>query len=201
MNYTGPKVRLSRALGIAITPKAARIMERKPYPPGQHGAGPRRRRVSGYKAQLLEKQRLRAQYNVSEKQMRRYFARAMRAKGNPADRLVSLLEVRMDALVLRGNLARTIYSARQYVAHGHLEVNGRPSNRPGHALRPGDVIRVRQRSQRMLCIREALQSGGTTPDYITVDPDGLSIQLERFPQREEIPVMCDVQQVIEFYSR
>ncbi|MEM9556071.1 MAG: 30S ribosomal protein S4 [Acidobacteriota bacterium] len=202
MNYTGPKVRLSRALGIALTPKAARIMETRGYPPGQHGANPRRRRrIEGYKAQLLEKQRLRCQYNVHERQMRTYYRRAVRATGNTGDVLVSLLETRLDAVVLRAGLARTIYAARQYVNHGHMQVNGRKVDRPGYALQPGDEVTIRPKSRKLLCFRDALSTSMTPPDYLTVDKDAMVARLERSPQRDEVPVICDVAKVVEFYSR
>jgi len=101
----GPKVRLARQLGIALTPKAARVRERRPNPPGQHGATPRRK-VSGYKKQLVEKQRLRAQYNIGERQMQNTFAEAIRRTGNTGVRLLQLLEMRLDAVVLRGGFVR-----------------------------------------------------------------------------------------------
>ncbi len=202
MNYNGPKVRLSRALGIAITPKAARVMEQKPYPPGQHGLNPRRRRrMGGYKAQLLEKQRLRVQYNVHERQMRTYFRRAVRAKGNTSDVLVAQLEMRLDALVLRAGFARTIYAARQYVGHGHIQVDGAVVDRPGYPIQVGQTLTISMRSRKMLCFREALDSVGTPPEYIVVDRDQMTARLDRVPLRDEVPILCDVQKVIEFYSR
>src|SRR4029079_2167436 len=118
----GPKVKIARALGIALTPKAARIMERRPNPPGQHGATTRRK-VSDYKKQLLEKQRLRAQYNISERQLQNAFTEATRQSGNTGVNLVRLLEMRLDAVVMRAGFARTIYAARQAVVHGHVMVN------------------------------------------------------------------------------
>lgn len=202
MKYNGPKVRLSRALGVAITPKAARIMEHRPYPPGQHGSNPhRRRRISGYKEQLLEKQRLRAQYNVHERQMRTYFRRAMQAQGNTADNLVSLLETRLDALLYRGGLARTIYAARQYVGHRHILVNGSIVDIPSARLRVGDTISIRPRSQKIPCFRDALLYAAEQPGYLAVDKDTMTISLERTPLRDEIPVICNVSKVIELYSR
>ena len=130
----GPKVRLARQLGIALTPKAAKVMENRPNPPGQHGATPRRK-VSGYKKQLVEKQRLRAQYNVSERQLENAFGAATRQSGNTGIRLLQLLEMRLDAVVLRGGFVRTIYAARQAVTHGHVMVNGRKVDRPSRRLR------------------------------------------------------------------
>ena len=122
MNFTGPKVKKSRALGVALTPKAAAGMRKRPTPPGQHGAARgRRRRPSEYGVQLLEKQRLRFQYNISERQLRNYFRHATRRKGLTGETLLQSLETRLDALVLRARFARTIYQARQVVAHRHID--------------------------------------------------------------------------------
>ena len=146
VNFTGPKVKKSRALGVALTPKAQKYMKNRPYPPGQHGQR-RRRRPSDYGVQLLEKQRLRFQYNVSESQLRKAYKQATRMPGSTGDNLVQLLETRMDCLVLRAGLAPTIYAARQYVTHGHFRLNGKKATIPSQRLKVGDVITVREKSQ------------------------------------------------------
>ena len=120
MNTKGARIRLSRHLGIPITPKAGRMLERRPNPPGQHGGAKGRSKDSEYKLHLMEKQRLRALYNIGEVQMRGYFKRAVRRPQNPVDALIALLETRLDAVVYRAGLARTIYQARQFVSHGHI---------------------------------------------------------------------------------
>ncbi len=113
MKYTRPKVKLSRQLGIPLTPKAIRFMERRSYPPGEHGETKRRSaKMSDYKRQLLEKQRLHAQYNIHERQLRNYVKKATNKKGNAAENLIQILETRLDSIVLRAGLARTIYAAR-----------------------------------------------------------------------------------------
>lgn len=145
MKYTGPKVKLSRKLGFSLTPKARKYMDRKPYPPGQHGPIKRRAKLSDYGRQLLEKQRLRLQYNVHERQMRNYFREASRLAGNTGDNLIQLLESRLDALVYRAGFAPTIYAARQYVRHGHIEVNGKKVDIPSYRVKPNDVIQVREK--------------------------------------------------------
>src|SRR3954471_20275236 len=124
MRYSGPKVKRSRSLGIPLTPTGARIMERRPNPPGPHGSA-RRPKASDYKRQLLEKQRLRFQYNVSERQLSNYFEKATSSAGVTSDTLVRLLETRLDAVVYRAGFATTIYASRQYVNHGHVLVNGK----------------------------------------------------------------------------
>ena len=202
MNYTGPKVKLSRRLGVALTPKAARIMERKAYPPGVHGRNQqfRRGRQSAYKEQLLEKQRLRAQYNISEKQLRNYYLKANRQEGNTGENLLQILESRLDALVLHGGLAVTIYAARQYVNHGHVQVNGRKVNIPSYRLKPGDVITIKPKSRRLACFQTAVEQA-VPPAYLQLMPDTLQITFLRQPRLVEIPVICELSRVIEFYSR
>jgi len=125
MKFTGPKIKKSRRLGIALTPKAEKYLERRPHPPGQHGPSRRRGKQSDYGKQLVEKQRLQYQYNLSEKQVRRYYQAASRKQGNTAEFLLQLIETRLDALVLRSGFARSIYQARQLVSHAHFNVNGK----------------------------------------------------------------------------
>ena len=200
MNYTGPKVRLARRVGIALTPKAVKVMQRKKGGPGEPRFRSRRRQMSDYGRQLLEKQRLRYQYNVAEKQLRGYFAKAVRKHGNTGELLIGMLETRLDAAVLRSGLARTIYAARQYVSHGHFQVNGMKVKSPGYQLKPGDTLQVRQRSRNLACFREAL-SQAQPPSYLEVSRDELKARLRSVPARQEVAVHCDIGQVVEFYSR
>src|SRR5918994_1996950 len=134
VNTPRPKIRISRSLGIALTPKAVAYFERRPYPPGEHGR--KRRKDSDYSTRLKEKQRLRAQYDISETQLRAAFDRAKRSGGKTGEALIQDLESRLDATVLRAGFARTIYQARQFVTHQHVLVNGRRGGRPPHPLRP-----------------------------------------------------------------
>lgn len=201
MNKTGPKVKLSRALGIALTPKAAHVMEKKPHPPGAHGRVQNfRRKLSDYKRQLVEKQKLRAQYNIHERQMQNYFAKAQAKKGNTGDNLLQMLEMRLDAIVLRGGLARTIYAARQLVTHGHILVNGKRVDVPGYTASAGDVISVKPKSVQLLGIQEALAEAQSIP-YLSLDRNMASVRVNDIPARDYIPVICDVPLVIEYYSR
>jgi small subunit ribosomal protein S4 len=202
VNYTGPKVRRARALGIALTPKAAEIMERRNYPPGQHGPAKRHQRskMSDYKRQLLEKQRLRAQYNIHERQMRNYFRKAVRRAGNTADTLVQMLESRLDAIIYRGGLARTIYAARQYVTHRHVTVNGQLVNIPSYQVKEGDVVAIKVKSQTLPCFNDALQTANP-PAYLSLVRDQYAVQLRYLPQRDEVPIICEMVQVIEFYAQ
>jgi small subunit ribosomal protein S4 len=195
----GPKVKLARQLGIALTPKAARVMERRPNPPGQHGATPRRK-VSGYKKQLVEKQRLRAQYNMSERQLSNAFAEAIRQPGNTGVRLLQLLEMRLDAVVLRAGFVRTIYAARQAVTHGHVQVNGEKVDRPSRRVKPGDVVSLAPKSRDLAAFSVPLEVA-RPPAYLELDKEKRSARVREIPEREQIPIQCEASLVIEYYSR
>ena len=203
MNQSRPKVRLSRALGIPLTPKSVKYFEARPYPPGQHGRG--RKQSSDYKVRLLEKQRLRAQYDLSETQLSRAFDRARKVEGKTGEALIIELERRLDALVMRSGIARTIYQARQMVVHGHIEVNGHKVNKPSFSVKPGFVVTVRDRSKEKHPFQVAREGGyageGQTVKYLEVNLKALAFRLDRDPQRREIPVICDEQLVVEYYSR
>ncbi|NYI05003.1 30S ribosomal protein S4 [Allostreptomyces psammosilenae] len=203
MNNSRPKVRLSRALGIPLTPKSVKYFEARPYPPGQHGRG--RKQSSDYKVRLLEKQRLRAQYDLSETQLSRAFDRARKAETKTGEALIVELERRLDALVMRAGFARTIYQARQMVVHGHIEVNGQKVDKPSYNVRIGDVVMVRERSRNKPLFHVVREGGfageGQTPKYLQVNLKALAFRLEREPQRREVPVVCDEQLVVEYYSR
>lgn len=200
MKYNGPKVKISRKLGINITPKANKYSTRKPYPPGQHGNSKRRSKQSDYGRQLLEKQRLRLQYNISEKQMLNYYKKATQLVGNTAELIVQLLESRLDAVVYRAGLARTIHAARQYVGHGHIKVNGRRVNIPSYNVKVNDLISIRQKSQKIEFFQDAIRNSAA-PEYLDVSKADFSAKYLYTPSREEIPVQCEVSLVIEFYSR
>jgi small subunit ribosomal protein S4 len=198
------KVRLSRALGIPLTPKAAKYMEKRPYAPGEHGRT-KRKQDSDYAVRLREKQRLRAQYGIREKQMRNTFNEARRHDGLTGENLVELLEMRLDALVLRAGFARTIAQARQFVVHRHILVDGQIVDRPSFRVKPGQTIGVKQRSEGTEPFQVAAAGGHVDvlpklPGYLEVELDTLRAQLLRRPKRAEVPVTCDVQLVVEYYA-
>lgn len=198
------KVRLSRALGIPLTPKAARYMEKRPYGPGEHGRT-KRRADSDYAVRLREKQRLREQYGIREKQLRIVFNEARRQPGLTGENLVELLEMRLDALVLRAGFARTTAQARQFVVHRHILVDGQIVDRPSFRVKPGQLVHVKERSEGMEPFQVAAAGGHAevlpkTPGYLEVELDKLQARLVRRPQRAEVPVTCDVQLVVEYYA-
>ncbi|GAA2111734.1 30S ribosomal protein S4 [Actinomadura alba] len=200
MNRSRPKVRLSRALGLPLTPKSVPYFERRPYPPGVHGRA--RKQESDYKVRLREKQRLRAQYDIREAQMRNAFARAAKKSGKTGEELIADLETRLDSLVLRAGFARTIYQARQFVVHRHVLVNGRRVDKPSCRLRPGDIITIAEKSRAMTPFQVAATGAYAElhPPYLEVRPDTLAARLIRIPERSEVPVICEEQLVVEFYS-
>jgi small subunit ribosomal protein S4 len=200
MKYNGPKVKLSRKVGFAITPKARKVLDRKPGTPGQHGNARRRPKQSDYAKQLIEKQRLRLQYNIHERQMTNTIKRAARLQGNKVDVLVQLLEQRLDALVMRAGFARSIYAARQYVRHGHVLVNGDKVDMPAYAVQPNDVITIKEKSRKLEGFQEAIRSSAPPP-YLDVSKADFTAKFLYLPPREEVPVVCEVPLVIEYYSR
>ena len=199
------QVRQSRALGIALTPKAVKYFEKRPYGPGEHGRA-RKRSESDYAVRLKEKQRLRAQYGLKEAQMRRTFEEAKKGEGLTGEKFVELLEMRLDALVLRSGFARTMAQARQAVTHRHILVDGKLVDRPSFRVKPGQIIQVKPKSQLMVPFQVAAAGAhrdvlGELPPYLDVSLEKLRAELVRRPKRSEIPVICDEQLVVEHYSR
>ncbi|OUC77899.1 30S ribosomal protein S4 [Streptosporangium minutum] len=204
MRYTGPKVRLSRRAGVPLTRKAVRYFEERPYPPGEHGRKTNRRQTGDYGLRLMEKQKLRWYYDVSERQMRRYWDMALRGTGRSGAELVVLLESRLASLVLRAGLAPSIYAARQYVTHGHITVDGRKVDIPSYLVKPGQVVAVRQRSRAMqpfVAAAEGTYADDRIAPYLNVDHADLRFTVVGRPVREQIVVPVDEQLVVEFYSR
>jgi small subunit ribosomal protein S4 len=198
------KTRLSRALGIPLTPKAARYLEKRPYAPGEHGRT-KRKADSDYAVRLREKQRLRAQYGLGEKQLRIAFNEAHRRGGMTGDNLVELLETRLDALVLRAGFARTTSQARQFVVHRHILVDGQIVDRPSFKVKPGQLIHVKAKSEGTEPFQVAAAGGHIdvlpkTPGYLEVEIDKLQARLVRAPKRAEVPVQCETQLVVEYYA-
>ncbi len=203
-NRSRKSVRESRALGIPLTPKAERLMQRRPYRPGEHGRG--RVKESDYSIRLKEKQRLRAQYGIREAQLRKTWDEARKMEGMAGENLIELLEMRLDALVLRSGFARTIAQARQVVVHRHVMVDGKIVDRPSYRVKPGQIIQVKPRSQTSPQFMVAAQGQHAdvlpaVPEYLNVDLTKLRAELVRRPKRAEVPVTCEVQLVVEHYSR
>ncbi len=200
MSYRGPKAKLSRRLGIALAPKCGKFLATRPHPPGMHGKTRRPSKLSDFGRQLQEKQRLRFQYNISEKQMRNYYLDAAKQKGNTVENLSHLLETRLDVLVLRTGFARSIHAARQLVVHGHITIDGKKVDRPSYKVKEGQIISVREKSRSLESIKFALHQA-KSPAYLKVNDIQMTSELSYLPPSEETPVICEMPLVVEFYSR
>jgi small subunit ribosomal protein S4 len=204
-SYHGPKARVMRRFGEVLVsrPKYAQILEKRPYPPGDHGKDKQFRsgRRSNYGMQLNEKQKLAFIFNVRENQLRRYFVRARQQSGNTGTNLLALLERRLDNVVYRAGFAPTIWAARQLVSHGHVLVNGERLDIASYQVNVGDNISLHQRMRQNVHVAEALESMGSVPDYLTLDKNAFSIRFDRVPDRKEMPIPIDEQLIVEFYTR
>lgn len=200
--YTGPTDRISRRFGVALF-GPSKALERRPYPPGQHGARGARRKKSDYAVALGEKQKLRLQYGILEKQFRRYFAEAQRRRGITGDILVQLLETRLDNVCYRLGMGNTRRASRQLVGHGHIRVNGRRVDVPSYCVRAGDVITACDNSRSQQLAARALDLTAARPvmDWLSFDNDSLTGNVNRLPDAEEVDTMVNVRLVVELYSR
>jgi small subunit ribosomal protein S4 len=204
-SYHGPKAKVQRRFGevLAPRPKYVRILDKRAYPPGDHGKEKQFRsgRRSDYGLQLNEKQKIAFIYNVREGQLRRYFMRARQMPGNTGANLLALLERRLDNLVYRAGFAVTIWQARQMVSHGHILVNGTRLNIPSYQVAPGETISLVEKMRKNPQVVEALDSTAYAPAFLSVDTSTLSATMTRIPERGEIQVPVDEQLVVEFYNR
>jgi len=199
--YTGPRLRIIRRLGTPI-PGLMRTDPdlRRPYPPGQHGPT-KRKKLSDYALRLMEKQKLRFHYGLSEKQLRKYVAIAFSGKGNSGHVLLQILERRLDNVAFRAGLAPSMAAARQMVLHGHLTVNGKRVNIPSFQVRPGNVIAPREASKMKARTAEAIKDPNNlkTPDYLDVT-EAAVITMRSLPERASVPLDIDPQLIVEYYS-
>lgn len=197
--YTGPAYKKSRRYGFS-TLENGKDIARRPFAPGQHGAG-RRKKVSEYGIQLQEKQKIRFMYGLNEKQFRRLFDKASKLKGVHGENFLKLLESRLDNLVYRMGLANTRRAARQIVNHGHIMVNGIKVDIPSYQCKPGDVIAVREKSLEHPAIRASLEANVTKPAFVEFDAKKMSGTYLRLPERAELNAEINESLVVEFYNR
>lgn len=197
--YTGPAYKKSRRYGFS-TLENGKDIARRPFAPGQHGAG-RRKKVSEYGIQLQEKQKIRFMYGLNEKQFRRLFDKASKLKGVHGENFLKLLESRLDNLVYRMGLANTRRAARQLVNHGHIMVNGIKVDIPSYLCKPGDVIAVREKSLEHPAIKASLEANVTKPAFVEFDAKKLSGTYLRLPERAELNAEINENLVVEFYNR
>ena len=199
---TGPTTKISRRFGVSLF-GPSKSFDKRNFPPGQHGARQMRRKKSDYSIGLGEKQKLRFQYGVMEKQFRKYFAEAARRRGVTGEILLELLELRLDNVCYRLGFSNTRRGARQLVNHGHVVVNGVKTDIPSYACKAGDdiSIAVAARSQHLAMKGLDSSQGVPVPDWVTLDKDNLKGQVVRPPTRDEIDPLVDEQLIVEFYSR
>lgn len=172
------------------------------YPPGQHGL--RREKDSEYALRLREKQKVKKNYGVGEAQFRRYFSLANRKKGMTGENLLLILERRLDNLVYRLGLAPSRFSARQLIRHGHFTVKGKKVSIPSYSVKPGEIIKVREKSKELIPIKDAIERAkekGVLPAWLEVNYENLSGSLKSLPNREELGLPFKEQLIVEFYSR
>ena len=197
------KYKINRRLSVNLWGRPKSPFNIREYGPGQHGQ--RRRKISDFGTQLRAKQQLRGYYgNINEKQFRRIYAEAVRARGDTSEQLIGLLERRLDIVVYRMLFVPTVFAARQLVSHGHVMVNGRRVNIPSYRLREGDDVEVRQKSSQHPVVLEAIQTPERdVPDYMEVDFEKLKGTFVRTPMLSDVPypVQMEPNLVIEYYSR
>jgi len=206
--YTGPVCRLCRREDLKLFLKGDRCytdkcgFERRAYAPGQHGQA-RRRKLSNYGEQLREKQKVKRIYGIAERQFRGYYYKALRLKGVTGENLLVLLERRMDNIVYRLGFASDHAEARQLVRHGHFSVNGKKVNIPSYLVRPRDVVQVKEGSQKIARINEALAAVDRrgVPQWITLDKDNFRAAINQLPSREDVTLPIREQLIIELYSK
>lgn len=203
--YHGPVGKVSRRLGIGITEKGQRVLNKRSFPPGQHGPSARRRQISDYGLQWMEKQKARYMYGLLERQFVRVFDKAERMSGVTGENLFMLLERRLDNVVYRLGLAETRMQARQLVNHGHVTVNGRKTNIPSFTVKVGEVIAVRPESRRRAYFKNLVEAGDLgkrrVPEWLRLDANNLSGQVVALPRREDAEQGINEQLIVEFYSR
>ncbi len=197
------KYKINRRLGVNLWGRPKSPINKREYGPGQHGQ--RRKKVTDYGTQLMAKQKLRGYYgNISEKQFRRYYQEAVRVRGDSSQLLIELLERRLDAVVYRMKFAMTPFAARQFISHGHVQVNGRRVNIPSYRVKDGDTIEVKERSKQMAMVLDASQSTERdVPEYLEVDHRAMKGRFARTPKLTDVPypVQMEPNLVVEYYSR
>lgn len=197
--YTGPVWKKSRRLGISLT-GTGKELDKRPYAPGQHGPN-QRKKLTEYGLQLQEKQKLRFMYGVNERQFATLFEKSSKMQGVHGENFMILLESRLDNLVYRLGLARTRRQARQLVNHGHITVDGSRVDIPSYSVTPGQVIAVREKSQKLTIIADAIEANAFVPEYVTFDADKLEGTYSRLPERSELPAEINEALIVEWYSR
>ena len=198
--YRGPKTKISRKFGEPLFGED-RSLEKKNYPPGQHGNTKRRSKKSEYAIQLMEKQKAKYTYGILEKQFRNIYDKANRGKGITGELLLQLCESRLDNVVFRMGISNTRDGARQLVSHKHILVNGSIVNIPSYTLRPGDKVSIREKSKSLKTIESSLRENISEYEWIKFNRERLEGEFISLPEREQIPENIKEQLIVELYSK
>ena len=198
--YRGPKTKISRKFGEPLFGED-RTLEKKNYPPGQHGSAKRRGKKSEYAIQLMEKQKAKYTYGILERQFRNIYDKANRGKGVTGELLLQLCESRLDNVVFRMGLSNTRDGARQLVSHKHILVNGSIVNIPSYTLRPGDKVSIREKSKSLTTIESSLRENISEYEWIKFNRERLEGEFISLPEREQIPENIKEQLIVELYSK
>lgn len=198
--YTGPKTKIARKFGEPIFGED-KSLEKRNYPPGQHGSSKRRGKKSEYAIQLMEKQKAKYTYGILEKQFRNLFEKASRSKGVTGEVLLQLCESRLDNMVYRFGLSPTRSGARQLVSHRHITVNGSIVNIPSYQVKKGDVVGVREKSKSLNIIHEANSKDYPSNEWLSWNKDKLQGTYVKVPERSQIPETIKEQLIVELYSK
>ena len=200
-HFTGPRSKIARRFGEPVF-GPDKVLEKRPYAPGQHGANKRRKKMSEYGVQLREKQKAKAIYGMREKQFRLFFERAKAKTGITGDIMLAMCESRLDNVVYRLGFAATRAGARQLVTHRHMTVNGKVCGIPSYIVRPGEVVSIRERDRDMIAVVDALkQHKSPVVNWLAWDEATMQGTLVSAPERAEIPENIDMQLIVEFFSR
>ncbi len=199
--YTGPRLKVLRALGVDLPGLARKSMQDRPQPPGQHGARKQSSRKSEFGLQLMEKQKLRYNYGLTERQLRRVVVDAKKDRGATGHKLVELLERRLDNLVFRAGFAPTIPAARQLVSHGKFELNGKRVTIPSIRIRVGDRFGPSEAGKKIDLVRSTLEAPALErPEWIAYDAASQTACLSHLPDGDAAPFPLDLQRVVEYYA-
>ena len=197
--YTGPRLKVMRALGTELPGLSRKPLGERNYPPGQHGQ--KNRRKSDYGVKLMEKQKLRLNYGLTEKQIQRLFREAKQSKAPTGEKLLELLECRLDNFVFRAGFAPTAVAARQLVRHKHVLYNGRAVNIPSIRIAAGDTITLTAKGRKIPSTVETLAEPALTrPEWLSYDESQLTATVTRLPGADEVPFPVEVQHVVEYYA-
>lgn len=197
--FTGPRVKVMRALGTELPGLSRKKIERRPYPPGQHGQA--RKKLSEYALRLIEKQKVKMNYGVTESYLRKLVVESKRSKGATGHKLVELLERRLDNIVFRAGFARTIPAARQLVNHGHVLVNGKRVDIASYRVGRESLISIREKSKSLQAIEQgAVVAQEIQTPWLEVDREAKTARVTTLPDETAIPFAINLQRVVEFYS-